>query len=291
MKLSPLTIILIGVAILIMALTYGFFQHWMPNQTEAKYYRDYAAALEEEGNKLPGAQKRLEKAKELVETKAKEWRAVVNSKTPQPSVEARGIDIRVQGWQLVVDSQKFRNNIQRALNAQLVKGGVKVIGNGPLIPNPTDDAAEILAGFYNYPSIAFPVVIFDLGQITVEGTEAQIMENVRSWKNMPYYLAVADGLVLTGTSPKLRGTYSVTLVGYIRGNEVFPDVPQGTAPATSGGAGGNAGGNPFAGAGRGAPGGVPLGPGGRGGGPGGFGPSGGLGGAPPGGRPGFAAGG
>ena len=71
MKLSPLTIILIGVAILIMALTYGFFQHWMPNQTEAKYYRDYAAALEEEGNKLPGAQKRLEKAKELVETKAK----------------------------------------------------------------------------------------------------------------------------------------------------------------------------------------------------------------------------
>jgi len=288
MKLSPLTIILIGVAILIMALTYGFFQHWMPNQTEAKYYRDYAAALEEEGNKLPGAQKRLEKAKELVETKAKEWRAVVSSKTPQPSVAARGIDIRVQGWQLVVDSQKFRNNIQRALNAQLVKGGIKVIGNGPLIPNPTDNAAEILAGFYNYPSIAFPVVIFDLGQITVEGTEAQIMENVRSWKNMPNYLAVADGLVLTGTSPKLRGTYSVTLVGYIRGNEVFPDLPQGAAPAAGGsGGGGSAAGNPFAGAGRGGSGA----PAGRGGGPGGFSPGGGLGAAPPGGRPGVAAGG
>ena len=52
MKLSPLTIILIGVAILIMALSYGFFQHWMPNSTEAGYYNAYAEQLETEGNKL-----------------------------------------------------------------------------------------------------------------------------------------------------------------------------------------------------------------------------------------------
>ncbi|MBC8065997.1 MAG: hypothetical protein H7Y17_14280 [Chlorobia bacterium] len=279
MKLSPLTIILIGVAILIMALSYGFFQHYMPNSTEAKFYNDYAAQLESEGNKLPQAESRLKKAEELVTTKAAEWRAVVSSKTPLPDVNQKGINLNVDAWQLTTDTKKFRDNIQRAVNAQLVKGGVKVIGNGPQIPTSSDNASDILSTFYNYPSIAFPVTIFELGQVTVEGREDQIMENVRAWKNMPRYLAVTDGLQITGTSPLLRGTYSVTLVGFIRGKQIFPTVPEGAAPA--GGAGGG-------GAGRvgGAPG--AFGP------PTGFGPPagfGGPGGAPPGGRPGVSAGG
>ncbi len=277
MKLSPLTIILIGVAILIMALSYGFFQHYLPNSTEAGYYRTYSQQLEDEGNKLNQAQSRLKKAEELVTTKAGEWRAVVANKTPLPDTNQRGININVDGWQLTVDTRKFRDNIQRAINAQLIKGGVKVIGDGPSVPMPTDDGTGVLAGFYNYPTIAFPVVILDLGAITVEGTEAQIMENVRAWKNMPRYLAVADGLTITGTSPNLRGTYSVSLVGYIRTKEVWPNVPQGGAPAGGGGGGG-------APAGFGGPGG-----GGRGGfgGPGG----GALGGAPPSAPPGVGIGG
>ena len=236
MKLSPLTIILIGVAIFIMALSYGFFQHYQPNSTEAKYYRDYSAQLQAEGDKLPAAEDRLKKAEEMVTTKAGEWRAVVATKTPLPDVNARGINLNVDAWQLTVDTKKFRDNIQRAVNAQLVKGGVRVVGNGPQVPMPSDEATEVLAGFYNYPAIAFPVVILDLGTVTVEGTEAQILQNVRSWKNMPRYLAVADGLSITGTSPRLRGTYSVTLVGYIRGKQIFPAVPE--ARSASGGAGG-----------------------------------------------------
>lgn len=287
MKLSPLTIILIGVSILIIAISYGLFQHWMPNTTEAHYYETYAQQLEAEGNKLPQAQNRLKNAEALVKTKADEWRAVVATKTPAPSLEGRGIDLSLNGWQLVVDSKKFRNNIQRAVNAQLVKGGVKIVGQGPQVPEPGDDASGILAGYYNYPAIAFPVVIFDLGQVTVEGTYNQIMENVRSWKNMPHYLAVADGLQITGTSPKLRGTYSVSIVGYIRGKQLFPPVPEGaggggTAPGGPGGANGPVG--------IGGPAGRPGGPGGPGfapnrgiGGPGGVGGPGPIGG-PPGGR-------
>ena len=194
MKLSPLTIILIGVAILIMALSYGFFQHYLPNSTEAGFYNNYAEQLQAEGDKLPQAKNRLVKAEALVTTKAAEWRAVVATKTPAANLGDRGIDLNVDWWQLTVDTKKFRDNIQRAVNAQLVKGGVKIIGTGPQIPEPTDVATDILASFYNYPTIAFPVVIFDLGQVTVEGTEAQIMENVRAWKNMPRYLAGADGL-------------------------------------------------------------------------------------------------
>lgn len=243
MKLSPLTIILIGVSILIMALSYGFFQHWMPNSTEAGYYREYAAQLEAEGNQLPAAEARLKKAEEMVMTKASEWRAVVATKTPVPDVNARGVNLAVDGWQLTVDTKKFRDNIQRAVNNQLVKGGVKVLGAGPQVPMPTDNASEVLASFYNYPAIAFPVVILDLGQITVQGTEAQIMTNVRSWKNMPRYLAVADGLSISGTSPNLRGTYNVTIVGYIRGKQIFPAVPE-SAAAPAGGTAPGAGGGP-----------------------------------------------
>lgn len=237
MKLSPLTIILIGVAIFIMAFSYGLFQHYLPNTKEAGYYRDYAAQLQVEADNLPRAQDRLRKAEELVETKASEWRAVVADKTPHPDVYNRGVGLNVDPWQLTVDTAKFRNNIQRAVNAQLVKGGVKIVGSGPMIPTTTDSASGILASFYNYPAIAFPVVIQELGQVTVEGAEAQIMENVRSWKNMPRYLAVASNLSITGTSPNLRGTYTVTLVGYIRGKDIFPNPPEGAAP-TGAGAGG-----------------------------------------------------
>ncbi len=242
MKLSPLTIILIGVSILIMALSYGFFQHYLPNSTEAGYYNTFADQLEAEGAKLPMAEDRLRKAEELVTTKANEWRAVVATKAPLPDVNARGVNLNVDAWQLTVDTKKFRDNIQRAVNAQLVKGGVKVIGAGPQIPMPTQTASEVLAGFYNYPAIAFPVVIFELGQVTVEGKESQIMENVRAWKNMPRYLAVTHGLSITGTSPQLRGTYSVTLVGFIRGKTIFPPVPDGPAPTgNQGGSGPSAG--------------------------------------------------
>lgn len=229
-----------------MAITYGLFQHYIPNSTEAGYYRTYAEQLDAEGNNLPAAEGRLKKAEDLVTTKAGEWRAVVATKTPQPDVYNRGINLNVDAWQLTVDTKKFRDNIQRAINAQLVKGGVKVIGNGPQVPMPTDSATEVLATFYNYPTIAFPVVIQELGQITVEGTEAQIMENVRAWKNMPRYLAVASGLTISGTSPRLRGTYSVALVGYIRGKEVFPAVPEASAPAGGGalGVGGRGPGGP-----------------------------------------------
>lgn len=242
MKLSPLTIILIGVSIFIMAVSYGFFQHYMPNTKEAGYYRDYAEQLQTEANNLPAAQNRLKKAEELVETKAAEWRAVVAYKTPLPDVVGRGVGLNVDPWQLTVDTAKFRNNIQRAVNAQLVKGGVKIVGTGPMVPMPTDNASGILASFYNYPTIAFPVVIQELGQVTVEGTEAQIMENVRAWKNMPRYLAVASNLSITGTSPNLRGTYTVTLVGYIRGKDIFPNPPEGAAPAGGGAGGPGAGG-------------------------------------------------
>lgn len=242
MKLSPLTIFLIFLSVGLAALSFGFFQKWMPNKQESGFYREYVSQLETEANKMPAARKRRKTAEEMVNAEAAKWQTVVGAHTPSESLATGGIDVSVPGWQLAVDSRKFRNSMQVALNKQLKQGGVKVIA-GPEIPEPSDSALNIVSSYYNYPAIPFPVVIFDLGAVTVEGTYEQIMANVRSWSRMPNYLAVADGLRLDGTSPILTGTYSVSMVGYLRGKEIFPMLPE----LAGGQGGGTPGGGPAGG--------------------------------------------
>jgi hypothetical protein len=237
MKLSGLTIFLIGLSVALIAISYAFFHKWQPNMTEKQSYVTLAEQLQNEINKRPMAQKRVDDAKAMVEERAAKWRETVASRTPSTSLASGGIDLSVNAWQLTVDAPKFRNSIQRAVNAQVKRGGVRVI-SGPEVPDPEESASSVLASYFNYPAIKFPVVIFDLGTVTVQGTYEQILTNVRSWTNMPKYLAVADGLQLSGTAPTLTGTYNLTIVGYIRGTEIFPPVPEGAAGAAPGGGGG-----------------------------------------------------
>ncbi|MBS1723521.1 MAG: hypothetical protein JSS66_11270 [Armatimonadetes bacterium] len=226
MKLSPLTIFVVGISVVFAAVmvTLSIF---LPNVEEAKYKNEEANKLIIEANKQQQANDKVKKAIADVQKMAEDWQKVVAVKTP------RGINLHANRWQLTNDSVAFRNQIQRALNAQLKHGGVTVV-NGPRIPDPPANAAQIVE-YYNYPAIRFPVLIFDLGQVTVRGTYSQITENMRGWTNMPNYLAVADGLQLTGTTPTMTGTYNLTLVAYIRSDLIAPPVPEGG----SGGGGNN----------------------------------------------------
>jgi hypothetical protein len=260
-KLSGLTWIIFGVAISIIALSFGFFKHFVPNQQEAGYWREHRDALVTEGNKGPQADRRLLLAEEMVAEKTSQWNAVVATRTPAQSVAAGGINLAVNPWQLTVDARTYRNNVQRAVNGQLRRGGVEVV-QGPLVPFPDEAPPQVLANYFNYPALPFPVVIFDLGTVTVQGTYEQITSHVRAFSSMPRYLALADGLQISGTSPRLTGTYNLQVVGFMRGDTVFT-MPEGDAPAAPA----MGGMQPMAG--------PPMGPGG--GGPGGGGPPG----APP----------
>jgi hypothetical protein len=239
MKLSPLTIFIIALSLSIAVLSYAFIKEWMPNQTEAGYQREYAEKLIAEANKMKQAEKRVEKAIQVVQETAKKWQDVVAVKTPPRGLANGGIDLGVNRWQLTVDARRFRDSMQRALNAQLRRGGVTVV-SGPQIPFPSESATNIVETYFNYPAIAFPVVMFDLGAITVQGNWRQIEQHVRSWSTMPNYMAVTDGLRLEGTSPALTATYNLSLVGFIREDRVFPPVPEG-APGPGGAVGGGAG--------------------------------------------------
>ncbi|MCW5937829.1 MAG: hypothetical protein KIT11_11050 [Fimbriimonadaceae bacterium] len=241
MKLSPLTIIILGLAVVIMAFGIGLSQY-LPNMEEAQYQKEYAEKLLAEANKQKQANQKVEKAIKDVNDIAAEWQTVVANRTPPQDVQRGGINLAANRWQLTVDSLRFRDSMQRAVNRQVKAGGVTVV-QGPTIPPPPDSASTVVETYYNYPAIRFPVVIFDLGQIVVRGTLNQIFENMRSWSNMPNYLAVADGLTVTGTSPELTGTYTVSIVGYIRGDRISPPVPEtGGGPGAPGAPAGRVGG-------------------------------------------------
>lgn len=239
MKLSSWVIIVAAVAIGLMPVAWVWLQYYGPYEQAAQYNRDYKDQLENESSQQARADKRVRDAMALVQKASEQWNVYVASRTPSDALSKGGINLAVNSYQLTVDSLKYRNSAQRALNAQLRKGGIKVV-SAPEIPFPTTEAGDIMASYYNYPAFSFPVVLWELGNVTVEGTYNQIMANVRSWANMPHYLAVADGLQITGTSPHLTGSYNVTLVGFLKGATFF--TPPAAAPASTGGAGAPAGG-------------------------------------------------
>jgi len=271
-KLSPLPILICGVAIALIALFYGLFMQAIPNNREADGLVKNTEMQNAEAAKQGQAEKRVKRAIADITAKDKAWQVVVATRTPSNKLSTGGIDLSVNAYQLGIDTDVFRDNIQRAVNAQLRKGGVKVLG-APTIQmlDPNGKVGSILSDFYNYPAIPFPIVMFDFGTITVQGSYKQIMDHLRAYKSMPNYLAVSDGLTLTGTSPMLTATYNLSVIGFIRAKHIYPSVPEGAASSSAGFGGGGPGGSFPGGAFPGGPGGPPGGPGGLRKGPGGAG--------------------
>ncbi len=241
MKLSGWTIIICFLSIGLCVMLYAFIWVYQPNEQAAGFMITYKGQLDDQAAKQKQADARVQKAIDKVKTAAAEWNKTVATKTPADNLQGGGINVIENDYQLVVDSPKFRNSAQRALNAQLHAGGVKIV-SAPQIPNPSLNEKDILATYYNWPAFNFPVVLWELGQVTVTGTYDQIMKNVRAWSDMPHYLAVVDGLRLDGTSPTLTASYNLTIVGFIRAKAVYPADPRvgggGAASSGSGGGGG-----------------------------------------------------
>jgi hypothetical protein len=227
MKLSGLTIIVIGLCLGLSLLSYAFFQVYQPNEVAAGYMKTYHDQLQDEANLQPMSVKKVQTAMGLVSGAAVAWNQYVSIKTPTD------INIFENPYQLVVDTPKYRDRAQKALNAQYRVGGVKVL-QAPEIPQPTDSEKDILVSYFNYPAFTFPVVLWELGSVTVEGTYDQIVKNVRAWSAMPHYLAVVDGLRIDGTSPVLTASYNVTVVGFIQANKIYPPPAVATDTGASG---------------------------------------------------------
>jgi hypothetical protein len=244
MKLSPWTIYIIGLFLAIPILAFGYFMHYQPDMQEAADKEKVAADFRTEGAKLKKADQRRHDAVKLVEEAAAKWNAVAKVRTPPVGLSAGfAPDLSVNAWQLALDTRKYRNNLQVAINRQLHAAGVEIV-NGGFVPDIDVNAPanSLLASYYNFTTFGFPVVILNLGQIQVTGTTyKQIFDHVKSWANFPHYLAVTDSLALTGTTPSITGTYNLTIVGFIPATTVAPAVPEaqtastGTSPFGGGG--------------------------------------------------------
>ncbi len=236
MKLTPLTILILGFCISAVILAVGYCNYWAPKTAEAANYNGLRDKLQAEGNKLPRQKKNVQDATQITQAAAQEWQSIVVRKTPPNNVSEGGINLAVNRWYLVNDAVRFRNRIQMDVNRQLKVGGVKVL-SAPTVPAFPDNPLTIVEEGFGYPRLGFPARVYDFGTVTVEGTMAQIRTNVESWSNMPKYLAVVDALRIDGTPPRLTATYNLSMLIYIRSKDVFPPVPEipdGDAPAGPG---------------------------------------------------------
>jgi hypothetical protein len=118
------------------------------------------------------------------------------------------------------------------------------------VPFPTDLPNELVQFYFNYPALPFPVAFLPAGQVTVESTYNRLMEHVRSWNDIPGYIASVRGVSIEGTGPTLRATYDLFVVAYINSEYVFggssqtpfriPDISSASqtgGPGQGGGAG------------------------------------------------------
>lgn len=239
MKISAWAILLVGFCVAAVALSYSYFKIYSPNQVDIANHVVRADQLQAVIALRPKAEQRVRQAQEVVAQRENRWNQIVATKTAPPRLSQGGINLAVNAYQLPMDVRTYRDNLQLLINRRMLIGGVTVVGTGPEVPMIPQEARAILSGFFNYPAIPFPVVILDLGTITVQGTYDQIIRHVKAWKDLPNYLAVTTGLNFTGTSPILTARYQVSLVGYIKGDVVYPVPPGGgsAAPAPAGGGG------------------------------------------------------
>ncbi len=209
---------------------------------QAKLDAQTTALSTAQGQKKP-AEIDLAKAKVEVAAAKRDWAKYDRQLNPRIELTNRFIATR-QLW----------NEQLNVLGPKVVKflysdRSVRVVSEDIKVPEPSGDPNAAVQKVYVYP----------FGNVTVSGTFSQVMNHAARWNRFDR-LALVDGLVLSGNSPTLTGTYTLTVYEISNFDVVGPVIPQATE-TPGGGRGGYPGGGP--------PGGIPGG-GGPPGGPGGF---------------------
>jgi hypothetical protein len=238
-----------------------------PGNTEKGYWVEQNEKLDEIISEASQrrAVERVREALEKVEAAQIKWKAIVQTRTPS----AGRINLVPNRWQLTVNTRRWHPQVERDLRQHISRSGVQVIApvGGPFVPFPTDNPNDLVEFYYNYPAFPFPIAIWDLGTITVQGSQDAILNHIRSWSRIPGYIASVRGLSITGTGNRLRATYNLIVLAYVNTENVsggsaeggrVPDIsssaagaggaqgqgsgtmsrPGGTGPAGGGGGGG-----------------------------------------------------
>ncbi|GAB4458054.1 MAG: hypothetical protein OHK0029_18730 [Armatimonadaceae bacterium] len=250
-KITQWQVWIIGVVLSIIAAVIIYFMLWKPGfEQKAQEQQRYDAA-KAIADQRPTFERQLREAKVKVAKAEADWRRYDRALMPDINV-SNLITAMQQLWreQIKVLGPKVEKFLLSDKSVQVVQGNIA------LPPPPTDPNAVNQKAF-----------VYDLGNVTVVGNFRDILEHVKRWNSFDR-LVLADGLTLSGNSPRLAGTYNLRAFIFTHGT----DKPGDAVPSAGGG---GVGGGGFPGAG-GFPGGGSF-PG-----SGGYGPPGGFGGGPPG---------
>jgi hypothetical protein len=242
-RLSALTFVIVGVVLMAMIFAGFWFLKINPEREEIHYYADKSLELDSitSQDSQSRAVERVRNAMQQVRDAEVEWKQVSSWRTPP----AGTFNLTPNRWQLVVNARRWHIKAEADLNRWIRRGGVTLVSPPRvLVPYPTDQPNDLVQFYFNYPALPFPVAIWDLGTVTVQGTWEQIMTNGRSWSQLPGYLVSVRGLSITGTGSRLQGTYGLTAVVYVNTEYVSGGPGEnGGVPQLGGGQQGNLGGN------------------------------------------------
>jgi hypothetical protein len=236
-RLSALTFAIVGFVLMAIIFAGFWFLKINPEREEIHYYAAKSLELDAiiSQDSRNRAVERVRNALQQVRDAEIAWKQVTSWRTPA----AGTFNMTPNRWQLVVNARRWHGKVENDLNRWVRRNGVTLV-NPPrlLVPYPTDQPNELVQYYFNYPALPFPVTIWDIGTVTVQGTWDQIMQNVRSWSTIPGYIASVRGLSLTGTGSRLQGTYGLTVVAYVNTPYVSGGPGEGGAvPQLGGGSG------------------------------------------------------
>jgi len=147
------------------------------------------------------AKAKLADAKKQVQVAEAKWARYDRRLMPDINLSLGSILASKQLWheQLFVLGNKLNHFLDADHNVQISQSGIA-------LPAPSTDPSAV-----NQKAFVFP-----LGTISVVGTFENVLRNVERWNGFDR-LVLTDGLTLTGTSPQLQGTYSITTFLFTHG--------------------------------------------------------------------------
>lgn len=211
---------------------------------EEKFAAQETALTTAQNGKKP-AQQDLVKARQEVAVAKRDWAKYDRALMPNIDLTNRFTATR-QLW-----NEQLRVLGPKILKFLYADRSVRVVSETISVPAPPSDPNVVVQKVFTYP----------LGNVTVAGNFEQVLRHTERWNRFDR-LALVDGLTLSGNSPTLTGTYTVTLYEITHFDRVGPAIPQATPATGGGGFGGPPGGFPGAGGFPGPSGAFPGGPGG-----------------------------
>jgi hypothetical protein len=144
------------------------------------------------------AERQLAQAKADFSVLVSKYEKLMNEKMPPISLADR-----MGGWMAVID--ELADNLGPKVEAWPKKSKVKLI-SGISVPAPPSDPN----------SVQTDMIVVPLGNLTVQGSFAQIMAHIRSWNKFDRLVQV-DPVSLSGHSPNMTGQYNLTVYLFPRG--------------------------------------------------------------------------